>query len=67
MLYCTVVYCTVQYCTVLAVSECHDAVMEEDWTRKNLNIMQELTVLSLYIILTMIPLHFVPSQGVLLN
>ena len=23
-------YCTVLYCTVLAVSECHDAVMEED-------------------------------------
>ena len=45
-----VLYCTVLYCTVLAVSECHDAVMEEDWTRKNLNIMQELTVLSLYII-----------------
>ena len=60
-------YCTVLYCTVLAVSECHDAVMEEDWTRKNLNIMQELTVLSLYIILTMILLHFVLSQGVLLN
>ena len=30
MLYCTVLYCTVLYCTVLAVSECHDAVMEED-------------------------------------
>ena len=40
-----VLYCSVVYCT-LAVSECHDAVMEEDWTRKNLNIMQELTVLS---------------------